>query len=148
MVLLENGLLIDTRNGESIPDGMLPRKPLEGADLVAFDQNNIEDPNRVLARRSNRAISILGTSVNANIREKPGFEICRISGFETFELEGSNPTVLICNEGRFPIEDQLIEKGDVVYLDAGDFSKIEFSSACEVFLVSPTSDPAGPTKYL
>ena len=116
--------------------------------LVAFDQNNIEDPNRVLARRSDRAISILGTSVNANIREKPGFEICRISGFETFELEGSNPTVLICNEGRFPIEDQLIEKGDVVYLDAGDFSKIEFSSACEVFLVSPTSDPAGPTKYL
>ena len=32
LVLLENGLLIDTHNGESIPDGIAPRKPLEGAD--------------------------------------------------------------------------------------------------------------------
>ena len=148
LVLLENGLLIDTHHGESIPDRTLSRKPLEGADLLAFDQNNIDDPDRVLVRKSQSGNLILGTSDKAKIREMPGFEICRAVGFETFELEGSNPTVLICNEGRFPIEDQLIEKGDVVYLDAGDFNKIEFSSACEVFLVTPTSDPAGPTKYL
>ena len=148
LVLLENGLLIDTHNGESIPDGMLPRKPLEGADLVVFDQNNIEDPNRVLARKSHSGNLILGTSDKAKIREIPGFEIRRTVGFETLELEGSNPAVLVCNEGGFQIGDQLIEKGDVVYLDAGDFSKIEFSTACEVFLVTPTADPAGPTKYL
>ena len=148
LVLLENGLLIDTHNGESIPDGIAPRKPLEGADLEAFDQNNIEDPNRVLARKSESSSLILGTSDKATIREMPGFEIFRTSGFETIELGASTPTVLFCNEGSFQIGDQLIEKGDVVYLDAGDFSTIEFSKACEVFLVSPTSDPAGPTKYL
>ena len=148
LVLLENGLLIDTHNGESIPDGMLPRKPLEGPDLVAFDQNNIADPSRVLARKSESGNLILSTSDTAKIREMPGFEICRTSGFETLELKHSNPAVLICNEEGFQIGDQLIEKGDVVYLDAGDFSTIEFSSACEVFLVTPTLDPAGPTKYL
>ena len=148
LVLLENGLLIDTHNGESIPDGMLPRKPLEGTDLVAFDQNNIADPSRVLARKSESGNLILSTSDTAKIREMPGFEICRTSGFETLELKHSNPAVLICNEEGFQIGDQLIEKGDVVYLDAGDFSKIELSSACEVFLVTPTADPAGPTKYL
>ena len=148
LVLLENGLLIDTHNGESIPDGMLPRKPLEGPDLVAFDQNNIADLSRVLARKSESGNLILSTSDTAKIREMPGFEICRTSGFETLELKHSNPAVLICNEEGFQIGDQLIEKGDVVYLDAGDFSTIEFSSACEVFLVTPTLDPAGPTKYL
>ena len=148
LVLLENGLLIDTHNGESIPDGIAPRKPLEGADLEAFDQNNIEDPNRVLARKSESSSLILGTSDKATIREMPGFEIFRTSGLETIELGASSPAVLICNEGSFEIGDQLIEKGDVVYLDAGDFSTIEFSTACEVFLVTPTSDPAGHTKYL
>ena len=148
LVLLENGLLIDTHNGESIPDGMLPRKPLEGADLVAFDQNNIENPSRVLARKSESGNLILGTSDSAKIREIPGFEICRTSGFETLQLKHSNPAVLICNDAGFQIGDQLIEKGDVVYLDAGEFSTIEFSSACEVFLITPTLDPAGPTKYL
>ena len=148
LVLLENGLLIDTHSGESIPDGIAPRKPLEGADLEAFDQNNIEDPNRVLARKSESSSPILGTSDKATIREMPGFEIFRTSGLETIELGDSSPTVLICNEGSFQIGDQLIEKGDVVYLDAGDFSTIEFSTTCEVFLATPTSDPAGPTKYL
>ncbi|HCV85134.1 MAG TPA: cupin [Deltaproteobacteria bacterium] len=148
LVLLENGLLIDTHNGESIPDGMLPRKPLEGADLVAFDQNNIENPSRVLARKSESGNLILGTSDSAKIREIPGFEICRTLGFETLQLKHSNPAVLICNDAGFQIGDQLIEKGDVVYLDAGELSTIEFSSACEVFLITPTLDPAGPTKYL
>jgi quercetin dioxygenase-like cupin family protein len=148
LVLLENGLLIDTHNGESIPDGIAPRKPLEGADLEAFDQNNIEDPNRVLARKSESSSLILGTSDKATIREMPGFEIFRTSGLETIELGDSSPAVLICNEGSFEIGDQLIEKGDVVYLDAGDFNTIEFSTACEVFLATPTADPAGPTKYL
>ena len=121
LVLLENGLLIDTHNGESIPDGIAPRKPLEGADLEAFDQNNIEDPNRVLARKSESSSLILGTSDKATIREMPGFEIFRTSGLETIELGDSSPAVLICNEGSFQIGDQLIEKGDVVYLDAGSF---------------------------
>ena len=62
LVLLENGLLIDTHNGESIPDGIAPRKPLEGADLEAFDQNNIEDTNIVLAKKSASSSLILGTS--------------------------------------------------------------------------------------
>ena len=148
LVLLENGLLIDTHNGESIPDGIAPRKPLEGADLEAFDQNNIEDPNLVLAKKSASSSLILGTSDKATIREMPGFEIFRTSGLETIELGDSNPAVMICNEGSFQIGDQLIGKGDVVYLDAADFCTIEFSTACEVFLVTPTSDPAGPTKYL
>ena len=148
LVLLENGLLIDTHNGESIPNGIAPRKPLEGADLEAFDQNNIEDPNLVLARKSESSSLVLGTSDKATIREMPGFEIFRTSGLETIELGDSSPAVLICNEGSFEIGDQLIEKGDVVYLDAGDFSTIEFSTACEVFLATPTADPAGPTKYL
>ena len=148
LVLLENGLLIDTHNGESIPDGIAPRKPLEGADLEAFDQNNIEDPSRVLAKKSESSSLVLGTSDKATIREMPGFEIFRTSGLETIELGDSSPAVLICNEGSFEIGDQLIEKGDVVYLDAGDFSTIEFSTACEVFLATPTADPAGPTKYL
>ena len=148
LVLLENGLLIDTHNGESIPDGIVPRKPLEGAELEAFDQNNIEDPSRVLARKSESSSLVLGTSDKATIREMPGFEIFRTSGLETIELGDSSPAVLICNEGSFEIGDQLIEKGDVVYLDAGDFSTIEFSTACEVFWATPTSDPAGPTKYL
>lgn len=148
LVLLENGLLIDTHNGESIPDGIAPRKPLEGADLEAFDQNNIEDPSRVLARKSESSSLVLGTSDKATIREMPGFEIFRTSGLETIELGDTSPAVLICNEGSFEIGDQLIEKGDVVYLDAGDFSTIKFSAACEVFLATPTSDPAGPTKYL
>ena len=84
LVLLENGLLIDTHNGESIPDGIAPRKPLEGADLEAFDQNNIEDPSRVLARKSESSSLILGTSDKATIREMPGFEIFRTSGFRDY----------------------------------------------------------------
>ena len=122
LVLLENGLLIDTHNGESIPDGIAPRKPLRGADLEAFDQNNIEDPSRVLARKSESSSLVLGTSNKATIREMPGFEIFRTSGLETIELGDSSPAVLICNEGSFQIGDQLIENGDVVYLDAGDFT--------------------------
>ena len=98
--------------------------------MLVFDQNNIDDPSRVLARKSESGNLILGTSEMAKIREIPGFEICRTSGFETLELIHSNPVVLICNEVGFKIGDQLIEKGDVVYLDAGDLSTIEFSSAC------------------
>ena len=66
-------------------------------------------------------------------------------GPNTIQVDGQD---LLDTINGLGIGDQLIEKGDVVYLDAGDFSTIEFSTACEVFLVTPTSDPAGPTKYL
>jgi hypothetical protein len=148
LVLLENGLLIDMHNGESIPDGIHPRKLLKGDELDAFDRNNIEDPNRVIVRKSQSGSHVLGTSDKAKIREKPGFEIRRTSGLESSELDHLLPVVLICNEGDFCIGGHSIKTGDVVYLDAGESSKIEFSSTCEIFLITPTKDLAGPTHYL
>ena len=93
---------------------LINQEPFKNYNVIILDQNNIENPSRVLARKSESGNLILGTSDSAKIREIPGFEICRTSGFETLQLKHSNPAVLICNDAGFQIGDQLIEKGDLV----------------------------------
>jgi quercetin dioxygenase-like cupin family protein len=50
LVLLENGKLVDTTIGETIPDGMKPKAPLTEEELTAFDQYTAEQMAKHVGR--------------------------------------------------------------------------------------------------
>jgi quercetin dioxygenase-like cupin family protein len=148
LVLLENGRLLNTKLGETAPTGLRPRKALEGEALAAFDRNTIREEAKAIARRAHTTEWILGTNAAAKLRERTGFSIQRLTSEHTLSPEAGRPCVVICNAGSAKVESALLGAGDVLYAEADAANAISAAANSEVFVITPTDDPAGETTYL
>ena len=159
LILIESGQLINTRNSETIPDGLLPVIPVAGDELSFYSRNTIADESKVVAPRPNDAIycetELIGRNSNAVIKERPGFEVRRVQWGHGEDIPWCVPNmdvVLISNAGSVVLSNgKTLGSGDVAYIQAGEEEigvKPLSEDVCELFIVTPTDDPAGETRFL
>lgn len=157
LVLLENGVLVNTNRGESIPEGLKPMAPLTPQELALYGSNTIASERQAVVRQSpncqQEPTLLLGETASSQIREKPGFEIhsLRWGKQEThWTLAREQDMVFICNDGQVGLDSFELRAGDVAFLKASPTKKLELSSqkGCALFMVTPTTDGAGKTTYV
>ena len=82
LTLLESGQLVNTREGEEIPEGIPPVTPVSKTGLSFHSRNTITDASKFVVKRpaewAHRETELIGRSSNAVIRERPGFEVRRV----------------------------------------------------------------------
>lgn len=153
LILLDNGSLIDTLKGQAIPDDHKPKEQMTPEELAFYSQNTIENEQQVVVRRRNLNLglnNILGTGEGNAIREVTGFAIdaLRLSADMVWEHHCSTDTVVVCVSGAVTGTPSLAG-GDTLFIKAGqELSLAAKDGECLLYCVTPTGDPAGPTRYL
>ena len=158
LILLENGVLVDTNQGEHIPEGLNPIAPLTPEELAFYGSNTIEAEQQVVARQSQSLqqcpIPLVSAAPTSQIQEKPGFEIHYLrwgAQDSHWMLPCPQDTVLICNAGQLWLDaTSELHSGDVAFAKASANKELPLSSkqGCELFIVTPTADVAGRTVYV
>ena len=159
LTLIDSGQLINTRNGETIPEGLLPVIPVAGDELRFYGRNTISDASRVVVIRPKELIhneaELIGRGSNAVIRERTGFEIRRVrwgGGENRLWVAPILETVLISNAGSVVLSNgKTLGSGDVALIQAGEEEigiKPLSEDVSEIFIVTANDDPAGETRYL
>jgi len=159
LTLLESGQLVNTREGEEIPEGIPPVTPVSKTGLSFHSRNTITDASKFVVKRpaewAHRETELIGRSSNAVIRERPGFEVRRVqwgNGDEIPWRVSNLDTVLISNTGSVVLSGgEALGPGDVALIQAGE-EEIDVKplpgGASELFTVIGTDDPAGETRLL
>tara|TARA_B100000378_G_scaffold235483_1_gene201962 strand:+ start:83 stop:799 length:717 start_codon:yes stop_codon:yes gene_type:complete len=159
LTLLESGQLVNTREGEEIPEGIPPVTPVSKTGLSFHSRNTITDASKFVVKRpaewAHRETELIGRSSNAVIRERPGFEVRRVqwgNGEEIPWRVSNLDTVLISNTGSVVLSSgEALGPGDVALIQAGE-EEIDVKplpgGASELFTVIGTDDPAGETRLL
>ena len=159
LTLLESGQLVNTREGEEIPEGIPPVTPVSKTGLSFHSRNTITDASKFVVKRPaewvHRETELIGRSSNAVIRERPGFEVRRVqwgNGDEIPWRVSNLDTVLISNTGSVVLSGgEALGVGDVALIQAGE-EEIDVKplpgGASELFTVIGTDDPAGETRLL
>jgi len=159
LILIDSGQLINTGNGEEIPDGSSPVTPVSGEELKFYSRNTISDSSKIVVTRPNDSIyseaELIGRGANAAIRERTGFEVRRVrwgNGEDRLWPVPNTETVLITNAGSVVLSNgETLEFGDVALIQAGEEEigiKPLSEDVSEVFIVTATDDPAGETRFL
>ena len=159
LTLLESGQLVNTREGEEIPEGMPPVTPVSKTGLSFHSRNTITDASKFVVKRPGkwayRETELIGRSSNAVIRERPGFEVRRVqwgNGDEIPWRVSNLDTVLISNTGSVVLSGgETLGAGDVALVQAGEEEidvKPLAGGVSELFIVIGTDDPAGETRLL
>nr|WP_214649958.1 cupin domain-containing protein [Palleronia pontilimi] len=126
LVLGENGRLYDSKNGESLPDGVKPVSPLTGDDLKAFADlspmqvvgQGVRRYNDMAALARTRACKVIGET--GIIRDAPGFEVDLLTRSSAKEAmhEHDRPSVLIPVFGHWRVNwpggSEVIGPGDTM----------------------------------
>ena len=159
LTLLESGQLVNTREGEEIPEGIPPVTPVSKTGLSFHSRNTITDASKFVVKRPGkwayRETELIGRSSNAVIRERPGFEVRRVqwgNGDEIPWRVSNLDTVLISNTGSVVLSGgEALGPGDVALVQAGE-EEIDVKplpgGVSEIFVVIGTDDPAGETRLL
>jgi len=159
LTLLESGPLVNTREGEEIPEGIPPVTPVSKTGLSFHSRNTITDASKFVVKRPaewvHRETELIGRSSNAVIRERPGFEVRRVqwgNGDEIPWRVSNLDTVLISNTGSVVLSGgEALGPGDVALIQAGEEEidvKPLLGGVSELFTVIGTDDPAGETRLL
>lgn len=159
LVLGENGKLYDSKQGQSLPEGVAPMPLLTDEELKAFPEPTARDvvPHYVarywdlMAMAAKEPAKVIGT--DALLRDKPGFEVELLT-------RGSIPAdaysidqheVLMVMRGHWALRwdggQKVLAPGDTCAVPPGLSHAIEPSMTGEASLyrVRSTEDPAGPT---
>ncbi|WP_349359544.1 cupin domain-containing protein [Stappia sp.] len=159
LVLGENGVLYDSKKGETLPEGVAPMPLLDDEALKAFPEVPVEKVVRdyvaryldLLALAANRPARVIGP--DALLRDRPGFAV-------DFLTRGSIPdemttcdrhTVLMPVRGHWKLRhacgETVLNPGDTCLLNPGEAHAIAPSMTGEagLYRVTATDDPAGPT---
>ena len=159
LILGDNGLLYDSKKGETLPAEVRPMQPLREQELTAFPE---PPASEVVAKHIARYADLLKLATSkpaqvigetALLRDKPGFEIDFLTrGSISSELQTPDqPTVLMPVRGEWKVqtetEETLLNAGDTCLLHAGNAYALAPASEAEVSLyrVRKTNDPAGAT---
>jgi len=159
LVLAETGRLYDTKNGEALPDGVMPMPLLTEIELKDFAEPKTSQviPNHVarywdlVALADKQPAKVIGP--DAVLRDRPGFEV-------DFLVRGSiseEPYTTDRNEVLMPVrgnwrvewggETTVLNPGDTCAVPSGEARKLHpsMSGEASLYRVRNTDDPAGPT---
>ncbi len=159
LTLLESGQLVNTQEGEEVPEGIPPVIPVGKTGLSFHSRNTITDASKFVVKRpaewAHRETELIGRGSNAAIRERPGFEVRRVqwgNGDEIPWRVSNLDTVLISNTGSVVLSGgETLGAGDVALVQAGEEEidvKPLSGEVSELFIVIGTDDPAGETRLL
>jgi quercetin dioxygenase-like cupin family protein len=159
LVLGENGVIYDTKVGETLPHNVGPMRPLSDAECAKIPVVGPEGVVRdyvarywdLMALATGKPAKVIGET--ALLKDKPGFEVEFLTrGSVSPELATSNSySVLMPVKGHWHLRWQggetILNPGDTALMYPGEPHGIEPSMTGEssLYRVSSTEDPAGPT---
>ncbi len=159
LILGENGMLVDTRKAERLPEGVKPMAMLTEEELKQCPETPVQSIVRgyvaryldLMALAADQPCTVIGEK--GVLRDRPGFEVeflTRGSIPET-DYASSHDEVLMIMRGHWRVTwqggDILLAPGDTCILPA-DFNHSvvpAMSGEASLYRVIGTDDPAGPT---
>ncbi|WP_416370163.1 cupin domain-containing protein [Tritonibacter mobilis] len=159
LVLGENGVLYDSKKGQSLPEGIAPMPTLTEEQLKAYPEVPVEAvvPRYVarywdlMALSGKQPAKVIGT--DALLKDKPGFEVDFLSR-NSISAEAITPekhVVLMPMRGHWALRvgdvETVLNPGDTCLLKPGESYSLAPSMTGEASLyrVTETDDPAGAT---
>jgi mannose-6-phosphate isomerase-like protein (cupin superfamily) len=161
LVLSEQGRLYDTKKGESLPPGVGPMPPLTPDALQAYPEL---PPAAIVPRFVARYLDMISRALHepaaviaardALIADRPGFAIDLLArhSLPAAMRRTRAYEVLLVHRGHWRLafgdEAALLAPGDTCTIRAGTEIALAPTMAGEaaIFRVTPTDDPAGPTR--
>ena len=146
LVLLENGSLVNTAAGETVPSDVAPMAPTSKQDADALDTMTAEQAEAIVWRHESvngtNVIAVIGA--DAPLNWDHGFEVDRvdIAAGEMIDWESADSKeVLFVHSGQVDIECNdgvvTLAKGDTISLPAGLPRQVSSSAGAITFLVGP-----------
>jgi quercetin dioxygenase-like cupin family protein len=146
LILLENGSLVDTAAGETMPADVSPMAPTSRDEADALDTISVEQAQAIVWRNESadgtNVIAIIGSG--APLDWEHGFEVDRIdiAAADTIDWgSGDRKEVLFVHHGQVDIECDdgvvTLEEGDTISLPAGLPRRLSSSCGAITFLVHP-----------
>ncbi|WP_424985743.1 cupin [Microbulbifer sp. S227A] len=159
LVLGDNGVLYDSKKGETLPEGIGPMPLLTEEQMAAYPEVPVDAViGKYVARYwdlmalgARAPVTVIGE--NGVIRDKPGFEVDFLTrgSAVTQPVKGDRPVVLMPVRGHWRINidghEVILSGGDTALVMPGESYVAEPSMTGEASLyrVTATGDPAGAT---
>nr|MEC9420812.1 cupin domain-containing protein [Pseudomonadota bacterium] len=159
LILGENGVLYDSKKGQTLPHNVSPMPLLTDEELKAFPETPVEDVVRdyvarywdLMALAAKKPAKVIGE--NALLKDKPGFEVEFLTrgSLSSDTITPEKPTVLMPMRGHWALSwssgQTVLNPGDTALMLAGEAYSLEPSMTGEASLyrVVATDDPAGLT---
>ncbi|MCA1243331.1 cupin domain-containing protein [Stappia stellulata] len=159
LVLGSNGVLYDSKKGETLPDAVAPMPLLSEDELTAFPDVPVEKVVRdyvarywdLMALAADKPARVIGP--DALLKDRPGFEVEFLTrGSVADEMAARDKhTVLMPVRGHWKLRHEggetVLNPGDTCLLNPGESHAIAPSMTGEASLyrVTATDDPAGST---
>jgi quercetin dioxygenase-like cupin family protein len=159
LILGENGVLYDSKKGQTLPHNVSPMPLLTDEELKAFPETPVEDVVRdyvarywdLMALAAKKPAKVIGE--NALLKDKPGFEVEFLTrgSLSSDTITPEKPTVLMPMRGHWGLSwnggQTVLNPGDTALMLAGEVYSLEPSMTGEASLyrVVATDDPAGLT---
>lgn len=159
LMLGDNGVLYDSKKGESFPNGVSPMPVLTDVQLQAYPEVPVENVVRdyvarywdLMALAANKPAKVIGQS--ALLKDRPGFEVDFLTRGSApgEQTTAEKPTVLMPVRGHWHLSmdgyKTILAPGDTALLLPGEAHVIAPSMTGEASLyrVTATDDPAGAT---
>lgn len=159
LVLGENGVLYDTKKGESLPDGVGPMPLLTEAELKAYPEVPVEGVIRdyvarywdLMALAATKPAKVIGE--DGLLKDKPGFEVEFLTRGSIPEdmATPDKPTVLMPVRGYWTLRwndgETKLNPGDTALLLPGESHSLapSMSGEASLYRITATDDAAGAT---
>lgn len=159
LVLGANGVLYDSKKGQTLPDGIKPMPVLSEEQLKAYPEVPVENvvPDYVarywdlMALAGKKPAKVIGE--DALLKDKPGFEVefLTLGSQDAAPVACEKPNVLMPVRGHWHLRadgvETILNPGDTALLLPGEDYSLEPSMTGEASLyrVIATDDPAGAT---
>ncbi len=159
LVLGENGVLYDTKKGQSLPDGIAPMPTLTDEELKAFPEVPVKDvlPNYVarywdmMALAKDGPAKVIGD--DALLVDRPGFDVDFVShqSLPDENYSTDQHEILMIMRGHWKLNwdggEAILAPGDTCAVPPGLERRLQpsMSGEASLYRVRNTADPAGPT---
>ena len=162
LVLGENGVLYDTKQGQTLPDGVSPMPLLTDEQLGLYPEPSAAEvvPEFVarywdlMALSDKQPAAVIGE--HAKLRDRPGFEVDFLSrnslgeGDKTYRFDDHEVLMPMRGHWRVSVDgagETVLNPGDTMIIAPGAKRTVEaaVSGEASLYRVRSTDDPAGPT---
>ena len=159
LVLGENGVIYDTKQGETLPHNVSPMRTLNDEELTTYPEPPVED---VIGKYVARYWDLMALSArnpakvigeHGVLKDRPGFEV----EFLTRGSLGSDPYSVATHEVLMPVKGnwRVGWEGQTAVLNPGDTCAVprgvertltpSMTGESSLYRITATEDPAGPT---
>lgn len=162
LILGDNGKLYDSKQGQSLPEGVKPMPLMSDEDLALLDEpesafvvnNYVARYWDMMAQSSKAPCRVIGEE--ALIRDRPGFEIDFVSrdSLNGEAIDSPRHEIIMIMRGHWRLSweggSAVLNPGDTCAVPPGVVHRLEpsMSGEASLFRVRNTDDGAGPTRPL